>query len=261
MKLGVCLDWRNHAALRAAKEAGAEYAELVLNSFEHVDPKEVAEGKAFLEELGLPVLSFNGMFPWSGLRVTGKDVNPAQIDAYLEDVLAASDVFGAPYVVFGSSGARHIEEGDTIGGAQSALLRLFRNHVIPAFEKHDRICLIEPLTEDNLVHTVADGEMYVRILNHPRVRVLADFYHTSLLGEDVQEYVGFGRDILHCHIASPSCGRHVPLPGDGDEEKYREAFAILRKIGYRGGVSLEGGYGPDMAGEMKDSLAYLRTLL
>lgn len=260
MKIGICVDFPDRRKIAAAAKGGADFVELCLNSFETASLRRVQNCKAYLDRLGLPVLSYNGMFPWNGLRVTGQGVDYAKIDAYLENVLAKTDLFGAPYVVFGSCGARHMEEGDSPLQAKEDILRLFREHVIPAFQRHDRICVIEPLSEDNLIRRVTEGEEYVRTLSSPRLKLLADFYHTAVLKENITDYTAFSGDLHHFHIASPSNNRHIPLPGDGDEAYYREIFAFLHKIGYKGGVSVEGACGRYVTKEVVTSLTYLKAL-
>ena len=260
MKIGVCVCWQDRDKLEAAVAAGVDFVEFSLNTFEDADEGQVASVAAYLKENGVAVRSFNGMFPWRGMRVTGEGVDYDRIREYLENVLSRTDIFKAPYVVFGSSGARKMQEGDRRGTAQAQILRLFEECVIPAFEKHNRIMVIEPLNEDNLINTVADGMMYVNILKHPCVKVLADFYHAGMLGENIASYPRFAGDLLHCHIAGVKSGRHAPLPTDGDDDFYTLCFRTLEKMGYDGGVSIEGAWGEDYTEEVSASVAYLRSI-
>ena len=260
MKIGICLDFSDKRRISFAAKGGADFVELCLNSFASASVRQIKYFKRFLDKLGLSVLSYNGMFPWEGFRVTGKETDYAGIDAYLENVLSNTDIFGAPYVVFGSSGARRMKEGDAPKQAKEDILRLLCQHVVPAFERHNRICVIEPLSEDNLIRTVKEGAFYVSAVSSPCVKLLADFYHTAKMGEEIADYVALKGELCHFHIASPSCDRHIPLPGDGDEAYYRRIFSFLRSVDYRGGVSIEGRCGRHAEKEIATSLAYLKSL-
>ena len=162
IKIGICSSHTDRDRLANIAKSGADYVEFCLNAFENCEKERVKETAAMLKDWKLPVRAYNGMFPWKGLRVTGKEMDVERIKDYLEDVLSATDVFGAPYVVFGSSGARKMLEGDDRGRAQADLFRLFEECIIPAFERHNRILVIEPLNtkEDNLINTVFDGNTY-----------------------------------------------------------------------------------------------------
>lgn len=263
MKIGICVNWREEEKLAAIAASGADYVELVLNSFEDATEAELTSLAEKLVALGLTVEAYNGMFPWRGIRVTGAEVDPARIKAYLETVLSKSAPFGKGVIVFGSSGARKMQEGDQRGAAQKDLFRLFREDMIPALEKYDRTVVIEPLNmkEDNLINTVADGMMYVDTLQSPHIRQLVDFYHAGVLEEDLEDYGRYARAIMHCHIASVKNDRHAPLPGDGDEAFYARVFSVLKAIGYEGGVSVEGSWGKNFAEEVKASVALLKSYL
>lgn len=263
IKIGICAPHTDRDKLINVAKSGADYVEFCLNAFANSEKEQIKETAALLKEYKLPVRAYNGMFPWEGMRVTGEGVDFERIKEYLEEVLSATDIFGAPYVVFGSSGARRMKEGDSLGRAQADIVRLFEECVIPAFERHNRILVIEPLNqkEDNLINTVHDGMAYVKLLNHPRIKCLCDFYHAGVLGEDFSLYPRYKDDLLHCHIAGLKSGRHAPLPTDGDDAFYASCFAALRDCGYEGGVSVEGAWGQDFEEESRAAVAYLKSFL
>ena len=263
IKIGICSSHTDRDRLANIAKSGADYVEFCLNAFENCEKERVKETAAMLKDWKLPVRAYNGMFPWQGLRVTGKDMDVERIKDYLEDVLSATDVFGAPYVVFGSSGARKMLEGDDRGRAQADLFRLFEECIIPAFERHNRTLVIEPLNtkEDNLINTVFDGMAYVKALGSDRIKCLCDFYHAGLLGEDFSSYVRYKGDLLHRHIAGLKSNRHAPLPTDGDDDFYASCFAALKDMGYDGGVSVEGSWGADFEEESRAAVSYLKSFL
>ncbi len=258
MKFGTCIDWKNKEKLAAAKAAGAEFVEFSFSSFANATAEQVADLAAYLKEIDLPCLSYNGMLPGTH-RVTGPRKDYAKAARFVDEVMEKVSVLDARNVVFGSSGARQLEEGDDYDTSFAEVQEFTRDWLAPVFAKHGFTCAIETLSECNLVHTMADGMRIVEYAKHPNIKLLCDFYHVWKNGEPMDQYHVYGPVLNHVHVASVSLGRAVPRYGDGDEAKYVEMFEILKREGYDGPISLEGGYKTDNYGaEVKEALDYLR---
>ena len=78
----------------------------------------------------------------------------------------------------------------------------------------------------------------VRAVKHPNVRMIVDYYHLREENEDPRIVETARREIVHLHFANP----HGRLwPHDVAEDDHYEAFfQYLKKIGYSGGISIEG---------------------
>ncbi|MBQ8173996.1 MAG: sugar phosphate isomerase/epimerase [Clostridia bacterium] len=258
MKFGTCANWKKRDELLAAKAAGAEFVEFNFSSLIDATQEEVNDLAAFLKEIDLPCLSYNGMLPGS-CRVTGEDRDYEKAAKFLDDVMTKVAVLDARNVVFGSCGARCLRDGEDWETAMCQMSEFIKGYLIPVFEKHGFICAIETLSECNLVHTMEHGLRLVNEANHPRVQLLCDFYHVWKNGEPMDRYDIYGPHLRHVHVASVSLGRAIPRHGDGDEEKYIEMFRILNREGYDGPVSLEGSRKTDdYTAETKEALDYLR---
>jgi len=76
----------------------------------------------------------------------------------------------------------------------------------------------------------------VRDVGHPRLRLLCDFYHQAVTGDDPVDVVRKYADFFgHVHIADYP-GRHEPGTGRGH---WREVLAALADRGYSGFVGFE----------------------
>lgn len=132
--------------------------------------------------------------------------------------------------------------------------------------------VLEPLRrgETPFLRQVADAAKMAQEMG-PGARCMADFWHMKF--EETDQFaamVAGGRYLAHVHIASLK-DRKIPGYG-GAEDDYRAGFRGLKFIGYRGVVSLEGGWpaaGKDASGkplappraEQKRLLADMCTLL
>ncbi len=117
---------------------------------------------------------------------------------------------------------------------------------------------LEPLNryEASFLNRVGQAAILARMVEHSRVRALADLYHMNIeesnLGDPIDEA---GEMLGHVHIADNT--RDEPGAGMMD---MRPAFAALKRIGYVGWLSLEC---RGLSGEPKiafpASIAYLRS--
>jgi sugar phosphate isomerase/epimerase len=108
--------------------------------------------------------------------------------------------------------------------------------------KHGTSIVLEPLQrgETKFLRQVADGAAIAKDIG-PGCTVMGDFWHmskeeTSFMGA----FLSAGKLLSHVHIASL---KERKIPGvDGPADNYVEGFKGLKLIGYRGAVSLEGGF-------------------
>ncbi len=108
--------------------------------------------------------------------------------------------------------------------------------------KHGTSLVLEPLrrNETPFLRQVADGARMAADIG-PGATVMGDFWHmaleeTSFMGA----FICAGKLLSHVHIASL---KNRQVPGvDGDADNYVDGFKGLKFIGYRGAVSLEGGF-------------------
>ncbi|MEI7902176.1 MAG: sugar phosphate isomerase/epimerase family protein [bacterium] len=108
--------------------------------------------------------------------------------------------------------------------------------------KHGTSIVLEPLrrNETPFLRQVADGARMAADIG-PGATVMGDFWHmkleeTSFMGA----FICAGKLLSHVHIASL---KNRQVPGvDGTADNYVDGFKGLKLIGYRGAVSLEGGF-------------------
>ena len=235
MKLGICTD-PFHAA--AAKEAGFDYIEYSMSSLASVSDEEFERMAQALESSGLRVEAMNVMLPGS-FRLTGPDADLSPIAGYLEKGFSRGAQLGQRVQVFGSGGARNVPDEWPMDRALDEL-SAFLELAAPIAGKYGVAIAIEPLNpgECNIINTVSDAVALARRVALPNVGALADWYHMAVQNEGTAGMLDAGGLLWHCHIANPE-GRRFPLPGDGAD--FSQFFGALKRIGYAGRVSIEGG--------------------
>lgn len=254
MKFGVCGDFSSGPALA---KAGFEFIELHVQN--HLKPQEPeAAFLPVLEQIkACPVRgeAANCFLP-AGLKVTGPDANLGKLEAYVRVAFERAKRAGIQTIVFGSGGARQIPDGVDRGAAWKQLIE-FGKMIGPLAQKQGVTIAVEPLNrkECNVLNSVGEGARYVREVNHPSVRLLADAYHWGLDADSIEDLVAAGPLLRHVHVATfPP--RDPPGFGTCDLAPF---FRALKKGGYDGRVSIECGW-KDLPAQAAKAMETLRAL-
>jgi len=105
--------------------------------------------------------------------------------------------------------------------------------------KYGLTIAMEPLNtgETNILNTVTEGFQFVQAVEHPNVKLLADFFHMRKENEELSILSEVSSELVHLHIAN---GHDRTYPLDSTEDLYEDFFNILRESGYKGRCSIEG---------------------
>jgi sugar phosphate isomerase/epimerase len=143
---------------------------------------------------------------------------------------------GVLIFVLGSGRARQTPDDYETEKATAQFVDLCRQIALLG-EKYGVVVVIEPLRkqETNFINTVRQGTEIARAVNHPNLRVLADFYHMACEDEDAQAIVEAGSLLYHCHIAEKDERTAPGVKGDD----FTPYFKALKEIKYQGKISLE----------------------
>jgi sugar phosphate isomerase/epimerase len=247
--LGCCTGKVENA--RAAVEEGADFIEVGLSGVMAMPDEEFDAWSAALREAGITVHASNGFMPGE-IKVVGPEVDRARVEAYVAKAGERLERLGVKVAVFGSSGSRQIPDGFDPDTARDQLAE-FLAATADKLGEHGITLALEPLCADesNLVNTVGDGLSLIRE-KCPNVRVLADFFHMSRESESFDVLEEAGDLLAHVHVSSTN--RRGVTPADDDAAAFVQR---LRDLDYRGGCSLECGWG-DFPAEIGTSLGALR---
>ncbi|MBQ9264006.1 MAG: sugar phosphate isomerase/epimerase [Clostridia bacterium] len=232
MKIGFCA---KPDQIDQVAAAGFDYIEPPVNYLAGLTEEDFSACLNKVKAASIPCLSFNLLFPKT-MALLAPETTDAQIAEYLNGALARVRCMGGRIAVFGSGKSRNRPADMPYDAAFRRLAQVTRLTGEMA-EKYEVTVVIEPLnrSETNMINSLGEGACLVAVVNHPCVKLLADYYHVAVERhpiEDIERLSG----ITHAHIAA-EIGRRIPLEAD---EGYQRMFAAMKRTGYQGMLSIEG---------------------
>ena len=252
MKFGCCATLDQ---MKMVQQAGFDYIELPVSTIGAESPELVFEH--VMDE----ILSFD--IPpevWHHLlekdmKVVGPEVDIYRIERYLRTAFARIEELGGEVVVFGSASARTVPDGFTREEAVDQVVD-FLSLAGGIAGSYGITIVIEPLGPhiSNTITSFHEAAEVCKRISHPFVKVLADLYQMSEMGESTDKLIEVGQNIIHVHTSDTGRKR----PGSGSLP-HSEFIAALRKAGYDERVSVQCDFDNPLL-EMQQSLEYLKSL-
>jgi D-psicose/D-tagatose/L-ribulose 3-epimerase len=202
--------------------------------------------------------AFNSFIRQPELVVLGNAVPTAALKDYMESCLTRCRKLGASIVVWGSAGSRKVPDGFSPERARQQIAE-FLQVAGDIARRYEIVIAIEPLRrqESNILNSGAESLEMVRMVKHPNVRMIIDYYHLREENEDPRIVETAQYELVHLHFANPM-GR--VWPHDLSEDTYYEPFfRYLKNVGYAGRISIEGRGSFDA--DAVRSLAFFRQAL
>ncbi len=251
MRYGICASSDN---LETVKAAGYDYLELPVRT---VLPEESREAfQPVLEDLRARDFAFDAWncFLPGDLKLVGPEVDWERLTNYVRTAFCRISKLGGKVVVLGSGRARRVPEGFDSRLAQKQFVRFLRL-AAPLAETYGLGIALEPLRtkESNFLNTVSEALELVRDLKLTRVRVLADYYHMSAVGEVLDVLGEASYDLVHVHVAVPFSRAAVGT----EEHDFLPLMRALKSVDYRGRISIEAHW-KDLAVEAPRALEVLK---
>ena len=254
MKVGLCCGMERAALI---KSCGYDYIEENLAKIAALTESEFLERVRFYRELDLEVYAFNCFFPKNITMYSENYLN--ELESYADAALARATALGGKICVLGSGAQRNIPQ-DADRAAYERKFDKILSICGKIAAKYGLRIAIEPLSrsETNLINTVAEAAEAARRTGLSNVGALVDFYH-FYRNQDTEESLVSARDVLlHAHLARPNADRLMPTAEDMDAVK---AWGeMLRKIDYRGAMSVEARYGEDFDATVRERTKHLQIL-
>lgn len=254
-KIGVATSFENDSLLSAA---GFSYIEEGARKLFAPSVPDTAYRRMLgrLRSMKLEVVTCNLFLPGT-IRLTGAEANEKAILGYVDTLMQRAKEAGVRIIVFGSAGARKLAEGQDSATALRELIAISRKMADVA-KKYDRIIAMENLnaSEDNFINSLSIVTHIAKAVNHPNFRITVDIYHMLREGERPEAIAAAAPYLVHCHIAEKE-GRRAPGTAGEDFTPY---LAMLKKVGYKGRITMECGW-KNMPAECRPALDYLTRQL
>jgi sugar phosphate isomerase/epimerase len=234
VEIGVC---GSIADFEKAEQFGFDYFEPAVAALAALSEPDFAAFAQRVAKSRLRCECFNSFI--RTLMVVGPAVDNASLTAYMNSALDRCRALGATIVVWGSAGSRNVPEGFPRDRAWQQIVSFLRM-AGPIAQARNITVAIEPLRrqESNIINTGAEAFRLVREVDHPNVRMIIDYYHLAQEHEDPQILEQARDAIVHLHFANPN-GRVWPKD-PAEDPGYAPFFAMVKKTGFRGGLSIEG---------------------
>lgn len=218
---------------------GFDYFEMEVTEISQMDAAQFAALKAHVLASPIRCRAFRSLI--RKYQVVGEhaDAQKGDVKACLEQNLDRCRQLGGRVVVWGSSQSRNVPAGFSRDTAWQQIQDFL--HVLGDIAARNNLVVgIEPLRkqECNIINTAGEAMKLAHEVNHPNVKIIVDFYHLRQENEDPDIIRVAQKDIVHLHFANPA-GRRWPRSATEDPQ-YRRFFSLVKEIGYRGGLSLEG---------------------
>lgn len=209
---------------------------------------------AIVRKLRKPVYAANRLLP-ADLPPVGPNVDAPRLARWLETVMARSERVGVKIIVWGSGASRKLQEGWSREDARQQFIELTARTVAVA-ARHGVTIVIEPLCrhDSNFIRSLAEGADIVEQVNHPSLRLLADFWHMIHEQEPPSEIVRWKDMLEHVHLSELGMDRGEPGRRGDDLRAY---LGALREAGYTKGVVIES-FWNDLHKESRSGLKNLR---
>ena len=168
--------------------------------------------------------------------VVGPDCDLQRLREYVTGLFDRMQEVGVEVIGYGSGSSRWVPEGfdqkralQQVGDFLEMCGKIGENRsVTTALEPYNR-------EDANLLNTVTEACTLVQEIDHPNVRLIANFFHMQLNGESPEDLQEVGPFLAHAHIAEPGRGRPQTYPSD-----HSEFVRALRLAGYEGRLTMTG---------------------
>ena len=251
-KFGICAGIANAAAVKAA---GWDFVEEnVQGLFKGLEEDAKYTGQELVKACPLPVPAANCLVP-GNMKITGPAADLAVLQKYMTAVLKRANQANCRTLVFGSGGARAVPEGWDHARATAQIVE-FGKMIAPMAAAQNVTIVLEHLNrgECNIVTTLEEELAIVKQVNHPNFQALLDTYHLWLDNLPLNSILPLLPYLKHVHMADRDAR---VAPGESGTADYRPVFAILKKGGYNGLLSVEAIGFSDYAGIGPKVLAFL----
>lgn len=239
-----------------AKAAGFEFVELALQDVLSLPDDEFEKTVARFAALGVPALVGYNIVP-NDLMLVGPAADKAKQDEHLGRALARAKRLGLKMVVLNSGAARKVPEGFAADKAWRQLVDFSRRAAALA-KKHDITFLVQPLRPEdtNLVTSVPEALKLIQAVGRPNFKLLVDYSYMAMKNEDPAVLQKAKGKLAHVWISNPN-GRTYPT--STEEADYAAFYAALKKIGYRGGISIHART-DNFTADAPPAMAFLRKM-
>jgi len=246
--------------LDAIAKAGFDCAEMHIKEFMAMSDAEFINAKRVLKDCEIPAEVFDNPIPLDSW-ICSENFDLKYYRNFLEKAFDRIAELGAKAIVFGNGKARSLPVEGNILAAQAKFDEFFTS-LLDLTAARNIIVLIEPLAKklSNIVNSLPDANDFIGKYQRSNLKTLVDYRWMVEEGRSLAEIENYKTIIHHIHIdnpLSPFPTRIVPKLNDGFD--YGPFFEMLKKIAFRGIISIEASVFQDFSKEIREGLELFRA--
>lgn len=237
MKFGCCISKTED--IKKVRESGYDFFEFAGFAAAKMTDDEFNVLCAASEAEGLPCIGFNA-YSSNPPVIVGEGFSADAAREYASLLCSRGKRLKIQAVGIGSPKARSMSAGMSQVEADKQFQE-FMNVTAEIAHGYGIDVLVEAVHSGvcNYLTLTSEALAMVEQLHLPNVGMVLDFYHMAWMGEDYSAAEAAASHLRHVHFSTTGEGLRRGFPQDPDEREYRRIFAVLRKIGYTGTVSIE----------------------
>jgi sugar phosphate isomerase/epimerase len=239
-----------------AKRAGFEHVELALQDVLGLSDQEFDQLATDVKRVGLRALSGYNPIP-ADMRLAGPEIDRAKQDAHVALVVRRAAGLGLSFLIFNSGASWRVPDGFSRDEAHTQLVEFTRRLSAAAADRNITV-LVSPLrsTDSNVMTTIAETVAFVKTVDRPNVAMMVDYSFLRIQNDDPSALLAAGPLLRHVHVANPAATPRA-YPMDEEESDYASFFNVLKRIRYRGGLSVHASTN-SFADDAPRAIAFLR---
>jgi sugar phosphate isomerase/epimerase len=252
--IGWCIRARPEVYAQA-KTLGYEFVELALQDVLNLSDDDFDKRRAEFDAVGLPALVGYNSIP-RDLKLVGPDIDQARQDAHLRKMLTRAAALKLSYLVLNAGGSWRVPDGFDARQAFTQLADFSRRFATQA-AAHNITVLVQPLrsSDSNQITTIGEAIKLIETVNHANFALLVDYSFLVIQKDDLEALTKSPAALRHVWISNPAKNRTYAT--SDDESDYGAFFGVLKRIGYKGGLSVHGG-SQDIPNDAPRAIAFLR---
>lgn len=237
MKFGCCISKVEN--IPDVKAAGFDYYEFSAAALYALGEEDFEQMKRLCIEFSLPCLGFNSFCSGNPV-IVGNGFSPEDIEAYSKKISQRGKALGIKTLGIGAPKARRIPEEFPIDVADLQC-REFLSIVSAVAKENGQSVLFEAVNSKlcNYAVKTMDAVKMVEHLKIDNLGIVVDFYHSSVMGETLDDISPALPFMKHVHFSTRGPGAYRGYPSDADRKEYIEILKWLKAAGYNSGISIE----------------------
>lgn len=223
----------------AISQMGYDYVELSAQQIMELTDEEFSEFLKLYKKTGFPCLGFNE-YCTAEFPLVGPGSNSDACREYAQKVCERGHALGIRSIGIGAPAARILPEGYGKEQADADIIQFLR-YICPIAEKYGIMILLEAVHKYlcNYLNNTSEVLALVQRLDIPNLKIVLDYYHAEVMGEDLHALSYVIPYTRHLHIAANLPMRIRGFMREQDIPEMHRLMEDALKADYDGGISVE----------------------